>query len=92
MGFEPKALGTADRANIRVFFLHMHSKGLEPITLPFTLLLQGEKVPFELVLIDMNIKSSSGRHNKLLHSSFFVILASLMGYFHTFLDLKIMYR
>ena len=70
MGFEPKALGTADRANIRVFFLHMHSKGLEPITLPFTLLLQGEKVPFELELIDMNIKSSSGRHNKLLHSSF----------------------
>ena len=52
------------------FFLHMHSKGLEPITLPFTLLLQGEKVPFELELIDMNIKSSSGRHNKLLHSSF----------------------
>ena len=66
------------------FFLLMHSMGLEPITLPFTLLLQGEKVPFELELIDMNIKSSSGRHNKLLHSSFFVILATLMDYFHTF--------
>lgn len=78
------ALQTVPILGFFFFFLHMHSKGLEPITLPFTLLLQGEKVPFELELIDMNIKSSSGRHNKLLHSSFFVILASLMGYFHTF--------